>query len=187
MRWHWHIHCQVGWAGALYVLCISLQRTHVWARFAPNNYLLAKMCHMPSYGWLEPLWCGDWKLNFSTLVSIPYIILEPTMGVILFNTGFKSDPTKVFLSIVLVTTGWNITFLTNTGRVPWPPSTCNKQEKRKIEMWSPHLSDPCRSWQIPSSHQLQHEQLWDQAQGNASHIQIEFKWFPSIGGFVSFC
>jgi hypothetical protein len=49
-------------------------------------------------------------------------------------------------------------------------------------MWSPHLSDPCCSWQTPSSHQLQHEQLWDQAQGNASHIQIEFKWFPSIGG-----
>jgi hypothetical protein len=27
-----------------------------------------------------------------------------------------------------------------------------------------------------------YEQLWDQAQGNASHIQIEFKWFLGIGG-----
>jgi hypothetical protein len=48
--------------------------------------------------------------------------------------------------------------------------------------WQPCLSYPCCSWQTPSSHQLQYEQLWDQAQGNASHIQIEFKWFPRIGG-----
>jgi hypothetical protein len=51
-----------------------------------------------------------------------------------------------------------------------------------VDPMGPHLSDPCCSWQTPSSHHLQHEQLWDQAQGNASHIQIEFKWFPGIRG-----
>jgi hypothetical protein len=35
-------------------------------------------------------------------------------------------------------------------------------------------------------HGSKHEQLWDQAQGNASHIQIEFKWFLGMGGQVSF-
>jgi hypothetical protein len=49
-------------------------------------------------------------------------------------------------------------------------------------MWSPHLSGPYCSWQTPSSHQLRHEQLWDQAQGIASHIQIEFKWLAGIKG-----
>jgi hypothetical protein len=28
---------------------------------------------------------------------------------------------------------------------------------------------------VGKHHQLQHEQLWDQAQGNAFHTQIEFK------------
>jgi hypothetical protein len=60
----------------------------------------------------------------------------------------------------------------------------NMQQTRKIEnrnvecmvdSMGPHLSDPCCRWQTPSSQRLQHEQLWDQAQGNASHIQIEFK------------
>jgi hypothetical protein len=67
----------------------------------------------------------------------------------------------------------------------------NMQQKIKIKIrnvecmvdpMGPHLSDPCCNWQTPSSHQLQHEQLWNQAQGNAPHIQIEFKWFPCMGG-----
>jgi hypothetical protein len=32
-------------------------------------------------------------------------ILEPTTGVIFFNSGFKSDPTELFPSIVLVIAG----------------------------------------------------------------------------------
>jgi hypothetical protein len=44
------------------------------------------------------------------------------------------------------------------------------------------MSDPCCSWQTPSNHQLHHEQLWNQAQGIASHIQIEFKSLPGIKG-----
>jgi hypothetical protein len=32
-------------------------------------------------------------------------ILEPTMGVTFFNIGFKSDPTELFPSIVLVVAG----------------------------------------------------------------------------------
>jgi hypothetical protein len=60
----------------------------------------------------------------------------------------------------------------------------NMQQMRKIKNRNvecmadpigPHLSDACCSWQTPSNHQLQHEQLWDQAQDNASYIQIEFK------------
>jgi hypothetical protein len=35
-------------------------------------------------------------------VSLPaHNILEPTMGVTFFNSGFKSDPTELFPSIVL--------------------------------------------------------------------------------------
>jgi hypothetical protein len=32
-------------------------------------------------------------------------ILEPTTGITFFNNGFKSDPTKLFPFIILVTTG----------------------------------------------------------------------------------
>jgi hypothetical protein len=33
---------------------------------------------------------------------------------------------------------------------------------------------------------MQHDQLWDQAQGNPSNIQIELKWFPGIKGKYPF-
>jgi hypothetical protein len=41
------------------------------------------------------------------------------------------------------------------------------------------MSDPSRSWQARTT-----ELGWlgDQAQGNTSHTQIEFKWFPGIVG-----
>jgi hypothetical protein len=55
-----------------------------------------------------------------------------------------------------------------------------------VDPMGPHLSNPCCSWQTPNNHQLQHEQLWDQAQGNASHIQIEFKWFLGMGDMYLF-
>jgi hypothetical protein len=70
--------------------------------------------------------------------------------------------------------------LSQTGTLASP----NMQQTRKIknrnvecmvDPMGPHLSNPGCSWQTPSSHQLQHEQLWDQAQSIASHIQIEFK------------
>ena len=58
----------------------------------------------------------------------------------------------------------------------------NRNVECMVDTMGPHMSYPCCSWQTPSGHQFQHEQLWDQAQGNASDIQIEFKWFPGMGG-----
>jgi hypothetical protein len=38
-------------------------------------------------------------------IKILHNILEPTMGVTFFNSGFKSDPIELFPSIVLVIAG----------------------------------------------------------------------------------
>jgi hypothetical protein len=38
-------------------------------------------------------------------ITIIHNILEPTTGVTFFNSGFKSDPTKLFPSILLVIAG----------------------------------------------------------------------------------
>jgi hypothetical protein len=35
----------------------------------------------------------------------PHNIVEPTTGITFFNSGFKSDPTELFTSIVLVIAG----------------------------------------------------------------------------------
>jgi hypothetical protein len=88
--------------------------------------------------------------------------------------------------IKLSSHGSNLNSIHNILNQHWEDTLAspNMQQTRKIknrnvecmvDPMGPHLSDPCCSWQTPSSHQLQHEQLWDQAQGNASHIQIEFK------------
>jgi hypothetical protein len=45
---------------------------------------------------------GAWKSFFFCFQK--HNILEPTMGLALFNNGFKSDPTKLFPFIILVTT-----------------------------------------------------------------------------------
>jgi hypothetical protein len=50
------------------------------------------------------------------------------------NEKFPRDGISPFFIQCLVLNG--ITFLTSIGRVPWPPPTCSKQEKYKIEMWS---------------------------------------------------
>jgi hypothetical protein len=44
--------------------------------------------------------------NYQSIISQSlHNILEPTMGVTFFNSGFKSDPIEVFPSIVLVIAG----------------------------------------------------------------------------------
>jgi hypothetical protein len=44
-------------------------------------------------------------LSKATMAKILHNILEPTTGVTFFNSGFKSDPTELFPSIVLDITG----------------------------------------------------------------------------------
>jgi hypothetical protein len=44
-------------------------------------------------------------LTSAKSIALLHTILDPAMGVTLFNSGFKSDPTKLFPSIVLVTVG----------------------------------------------------------------------------------
>jgi hypothetical protein len=39
----------------------------------------------------------------------------------------------------------------------------NRNVEYMVDPIGPHLLDPHCSWQTRSSHQLQHEQLWDQA------------------------
>jgi hypothetical protein len=43
--------------------------------------------------------------RFAVSATLYHNILEPTMGVTFFNSGLKSDPTKLFPSIVLVIAG----------------------------------------------------------------------------------
>jgi hypothetical protein len=46
------------------------------------------------------------NVEFSHLFAChTHNILEPTTGVTFFNSGFKSDPTELFPSLVLVTAG----------------------------------------------------------------------------------
>jgi hypothetical protein len=91
--------------------------------------------------------------------------------------------------LVLIVTNHNILNQHWEGTLASP----NMQQTRKIknrnvecmvDPMGPHLSDPYCSWQTPSSHQLYHEQLWDQAHSNASHIQIEFKWSQVSGASI---
>jgi hypothetical protein len=46
----------------------------------------------------------QWKLYRTKLIYY-HNILEPTTGVTFFNSGFKSDPTELFPSIVQVIAG----------------------------------------------------------------------------------
>jgi hypothetical protein len=47
----------------------------------------------------------DWISIKIEKIYLLHNILEPTTGVTFFNSGFKSDPTELFPSIVLVVAG----------------------------------------------------------------------------------